>query len=90
MDLHQQGQLRTDFGRLDMKLGYHAPCHLRSLCVTTEPLELMRLVPGVEVVTYSDKCCGMGGTSGLKTKNYELSMKIGQRLFEEINESRVD
>ncbi len=90
MDLHEAGELRTDFGRLDMKLGYHAPCHLRSLGVTTEPVELMRLVPGVEVVTYSDKCCGMGGTYGLKAKNYELSMKIGERLFDEINESRVD
>ncbi|MBE0586336.1 MAG: anaerobic glycerol-3-phosphate dehydrogenase subunit C [Desulfofustis sp.] len=90
MDLHQKGALRTDFGRLDMKVGYHAPCHLRSLGVTSEPVDLMKLIPGVEVVTYSDKCCGMGGTYGLKAKNYELSMKIGQRLFEEINESRVD
>ena len=32
----------------------------------------------------------MGGTYGLKSKNYELSMKIGQRLFDEINASNVE
>jgi glycerol-3-phosphate dehydrogenase subunit C len=50
----------------------------------------MQLIPGVEVVRYSDNCCGMGGTYGLKSKNYDLSMKIGKRLFDEINKSDVD
>ncbi|MDX9897137.1 MAG: anaerobic glycerol-3-phosphate dehydrogenase subunit C [Desulfofustis sp.] len=90
MDLHRRGELNTEFGRLTMKVGYHAPCHLRTLGVVKEPVQLMELIPGVEVETYSDKCCGMGGTYGLKSKNYELSMKIGQRLFDEINTSRVD
>ena len=90
MELHARGELRTDFNRLDIKVGYHAPCHLRSLGVTREPVELMQLIPGLTVHTYSDKCCGMGGTYGLKSKNYELSMKIGQRLFDEIASSDVD
>lgn len=90
MSLHQKGELKTDFGRLNMSVGYHAPCHLGSLGVTTEPVDLMRLIPGLKVVRYNDKCCGMGGTYGLKNKNYELSMKIGQRLFTEISSSAVD
>ena len=88
--LHQNGELRTDFGRLDMKVGYHAPCHLKTLGVTEEPIQLMDLIPGVTVEKFSDKCCGMGGTYGLKSKNFDLSMKIGQRLFEEINSSSSD
>jgi glycerol-3-phosphate dehydrogenase subunit C len=32
----------------------------------------------------------MGGTYGLKSKNYELSLKIGNRLFDEINSSDAD
>ncbi|MCG6931679.1 MAG: anaerobic glycerol-3-phosphate dehydrogenase subunit C, partial [Desulfofustis sp.] len=90
VELHRRGELRTDFGRLDLSVGYHAPCHLKSLGVTDEPVQLMELIPGVSVHTFSDKCCGMGGTYGLKSKNFDLSMKIGQRLFEEINNSTVE
>ena len=88
--MHQNGELKTDFGRLDMTVGYHAPCHLKSLGVTDEPVRLMELIPGLTVQRFCDKCCGMGGTYGLKSKNFELSMKIGQRLFEEINSSTTD
>ena len=73
-----------------MMVGYHAPCHLKTLGVTSEPVELMQLIPGLKVQQYSDKCCGMGGTYGLKSKNYDLSMKIGQRLFDEIASSDAD
>lgn len=90
LQLHRNGELKTDFGRLDMKVGYHAPCHLKTLGVTDEPVQLMGLIPGVTVEQFSDKCCGMGGTYGLKSKNFDLSMKIGQRLFEEISTSKVD
>lgn len=90
MELHHRGELKTDFGRLDLSVGYHAPCHLKSIGVTSEPVELLKLIPGVTVQQYSDKCCGMGGTYGLKAKNFDLSMKIGQRLFDEINGSSAD
>ena len=90
LQLHRDGELKTDFGRLDMNVGYHAPCHLKTLGVTDEPVHLMELIPGVTVEKFSDKCCGMGGTYGLKSKNFDLSMKIGERLFEEINSSATD
>jgi anaerobic glycerol-3-phosphate dehydrogenase C subunit len=90
MEMHAHGELKTDFNRLDMMVGYHAPCHLKTLGVTSEPVELMQLIPGLKVQKYSDKCCGMGGTYGLKSKNYDLSMKIGQRLFDEIASSDAD
>ncbi len=90
MQMHAHGELKTDFNRLDMTVGYHAPCHLKMLGVTNEPVELMQLIPGLTVQKYSDKCCGMGGTFGLKSKNYDLSMKIGQRLFDEIAASNAD
>ena len=90
MELHAQGALKTNFNRLELTVGYHAPCHLKALGVTREPIELMQLIPGVKVHPYADQCCGMGGTYGLKSKNYDLSMKIGQRLFDEIVSSDVD
>jgi glycerol-3-phosphate dehydrogenase subunit C len=90
LELHKAGELNLDLGTMDLTIGYHNPCHLRSLGVTKEPMELLNLIPGVTTIPYSDKCCGMGGTYGLKKKNYDVSMKIGQRLFDEINASGVD
>ena len=84
MKLHQKGELNLDFGRMDLKIGYHNPCHLRALGVTKEPIELLRLIPGVTAQAFSDQCCGISGTFGLKKKNYDLSMTIGANLFKEI------
>lgn len=87
MKLHKKGELNLDFGRMELKLGYHNPCHLRALGITKEPVELLSLIPGVSVQAYSDQCCGISGTFGLKQKNYDLSMRIGERLFKEIKAS---
>jgi anaerobic glycerol-3-phosphate dehydrogenase C subunit len=87
MKLHQKGELNLEFGRVDLKVGYHNPCHLRALGITKEPVELLRLIPGVTAQLFSDQCCGIAGTFGLKKKNYDLSMTIGEKLFKEIGAS---
>ena len=48
LDLHEQGRLDTDFGRLDGALPYHAPCQLRSHGIGLPALDLFALVPGLE------------------------------------------
>jgi len=90
MMLHQKGELNLEMGRMNLIVGYHNPCHLRALGVVKEPVELLRLIPGVTVQTLGDGCCGMVGTFGLKKKNYDLSMAIGKRLFKEIEGSEVN
>ncbi|MCK9363287.1 MAG: anaerobic glycerol-3-phosphate dehydrogenase subunit C [Syntrophales bacterium] len=90
MKLHKKGELSLDFGSLNVKLGYHNPCHLRALGIVKEPVELLRLIPGVTVQAYSDECCGIAGTFGLKKKNYDLSLAIGERLFNEIRASDAE
>jgi len=87
MQLHKKGELNLDFGKIDLKIGYHNPCHLRALGVTKQPVELLNLIPGVTAQAYSDACCGISGTFGMKKKNFDLSMKIGERLFKEIKAS---
>ncbi len=90
MMLHQKGELNLNFGKMNLTVGYHNPCHLRALGVVKEPVELLRLIPGVKVQTFSDGCCGLVGTFGMKRKNFDLSMAIGQRLFQEIHDAAVD
>jgi anaerobic glycerol-3-phosphate dehydrogenase C subunit len=90
MMLHKRGELRLDLGEVNLAVGYHNPCHLRALGVVKEPVELLRLIPGVTVREFSDACCGLVGTYGMKKENFGLSMAIGKRLFGEIEGSGVD
>jgi anaerobic glycerol-3-phosphate dehydrogenase C subunit len=88
--LHRKGDLHLDLGEVNLTVGYHNPCHLRALGVIKEPVELLRLIPGIKVKEFSDGCCGLVGTFGMKRKNFDLSMAIGERLFKEIDDSAVD
>jgi len=88
--LHQKGELNLKLGRVDLDVGYHNPCHLRALGVVKEPVELLQLIPGVKVRVLSDRCCGLVGTFGMKKKNFDLSMAIGERLFKEIMDSGIN
>jgi anaerobic glycerol-3-phosphate dehydrogenase C subunit len=89
--IHKEGKLNTDFGPLKRRLTYHNPCHSIPLGVKNQPIELMRLIPELEVVELDeDTCCGMAGTFGLKKQFYDLSMKAGTNLFEQIKEAKVD
>jgi Fe-S oxidoreductase len=47
---------------------------------------MMGRIPGLSVATLDRGCCGMGGSFGLKRKNYELSVGVGAPLFEAIKE----
>ena len=87
MMLHRKGDLDVNFRKTDLKIGYHNPCHLRALGVIQEPIELLRLIPGIKVQAFSDGCCGLVGTFGMKKRNFALSMAIGERLFKEIADS---
>ena len=90
MRLHKKGELHLNLGEMNLTVGYHNPCHLRALGVVKEPVELLRLIPGIKVKEFSDGCCGLVGTFGMKRKNFDLSMAIGERLFKEIDDSAVD
>ena len=88
--LHEAQELNVRFGRLNYELVYHNACHLKTQGVEAEPIRLMRLVPGVTVKEINDSCCGIAGTFGFKKENFDLSMKIGNPLFEEIKKSGVE
>lgn len=88
--LYKDGRFNCNFGEMPMTVTYHNPCHLEAQGITKEPLELIKLVPGVEVKEIKDSCCGIAGTFGMKSQNFDLSMMIGKRLFDEIKKVRVE
>jgi len=84
--IYTNGELNTNFGPIKKRITYHNPCHSVPMGVTNQPLKLLRLIPELDVVELDeDKCCGMAGTFGMKTQFYDLSLKIGESLFSQIN-----
>jgi Fe-S oxidoreductase len=88
-DMHQQGQLRTDFRRLDFTVGHHVPCHLKALGRTPAAPALLSLVPGLRVQTLDVSCSGMAGTFGLTARNYAISLEAGRPMLEDLLHSRA-
>ncbi|MCI0395177.1 MAG: anaerobic glycerol-3-phosphate dehydrogenase subunit C [Chloroflexi bacterium] len=79
---HELGELRTDFRRLEMTLPYHAPCQFRAHRVGKPALEVMALVPGLELRDSPARCCGIAGTYGYKVEKYQIAMDVGAELFD--------
>jgi glycerol-3-phosphate dehydrogenase subunit C len=86
MMLHERGDLNADFKPIKTRLPYHAPCHLRNMGIGLPALDLLELVPGLEVEDIDAGCCGLGGTYGFKKETYQISMDVGQRLTRALKE----
>jgi Fe-S oxidoreductase len=88
-DLHQQGQLRTDFRRLDLAVGHHVPCHLKALGRAPVGPALLSLIPGLRVHVIDVSCSGMAGTYGLQAVNHATSLEAGRPMLEELARPQV-
>lgn len=72
------------------RAAYHVPCHMEKLGWSIFTRELLGMIPGLELILLDSNCCGISGTFGFKKENYEISQKIGQPLFEQINSVAPD
>jgi FAD/FMN-containing dehydrogenase/Fe-S oxidoreductase len=68
------------------RVAYHQPCHLKAQQIGNPAVDLLREIPGVEVIDLAAGCCGMAGTFGMKTGSYDLSMRTGRPLFDRVAE----
>lgn len=82
--MHTQGRLQLDFEPISAALGYHMPCRLKALQVGSPGENLLRLVPGLNVVRLEEGCSGMAGAFGLKRENYRTSLRAGWNLIRAI------
>ena len=88
-ELVQQGKLK-DLGELKLKVAYKNPCHANASGIKESALNLLKAIPGVDLVTDYDTCCGMAGTYGMKTKNYDRSMTIAEPMTKALLEAQAD
>jgi glycolate oxidase iron-sulfur subunit len=72
--------LEKPAGRLEARVTYHDPCHLRrGQGVWKQPRELLKLIDGLEFIELpeADWCCGSAGSQLIT--HYETSLKVLKR-----------
>jgi glycolate oxidase iron-sulfur subunit len=84
--------LRKPPKRLDMKVTYHDPCHLRrAQKIWKEPRKLLSMIDGLEFVEMpeADWCCGSAGSQLIT--HYDTSLKVLGRKIDNVakTEARV-
>lgn len=77
-------------GKLDRKIAYHVPCHLRALGIGYPALKILEKVEGLQVTVLEDNCCGLAGTYGFKKKNQQVSGKLGKIAASAVLETGAD
>ncbi|MEM7171954.1 MAG: anaerobic glycerol-3-phosphate dehydrogenase subunit C [Pseudomonadota bacterium] len=82
--------LTPQLGRVEKRVFYHGPCQLRQHGLGLPALELLRLVPGLEITQSEAACCGIAGTYGYDRERHEISMSIGKSLFDQIAACQPD
>lgn len=88
--LFNEGTLNTNFKPSTKKAVFHTPCHLKAQEISDLQECLAELIPGISIIKIADSCCGMAGSFGLRESNFDLSMAIGNKLFQSIKSASAD
>ena len=73
-----------------LRVAYHTACHMEKLGWAYYSIELLRMIPSVELIALDSQCCGIGGTYGFKKENYATAQAVGDSLFRKIEASGCD
>ncbi|WP_121740983.1 anaerobic glycerol-3-phosphate dehydrogenase subunit C [Natronorubrum halophilum] len=74
----------------DEEFAYHAPCHSRNQGLDGQTIEVVDAIDGIEAHDVGDSCSGISGTYGWKEEHYETSMKIGEEMFEHMDDAPAE
>ena len=85
--MHTRNELELNFRPVSFSMVYHEPCHSRVLDPSHPALNLLKLIPGLQVQSADVGCSGMAGTFGLQRKNYRTSLRIGRSLISTMKET---
>ena len=88
--LDAEGAFNTELHPVQKRFLYHVPCHLKTQGIGTPVVSIFRHLPGAGVELADAGCCGMGGNYGFKKDKYDITMKIGEKLFARIASAKAD
>jgi len=81
--LWAQEQSKTDeMQPIPLRLAYHQPCQYRAHRIGSPALEIMNLIPELEIIEGHADCCGIAGTYGFKKEKFDISQAVGKPLFD--------
>lgn len=84
-------QLDKPGGRLQKRVTYHDPCHLRrGQGVWKQPRDLLAMIDGLEFVELpeSDWCCGSAGSQLIT--HYETSLQVLDRKMDNLEKTQAE
>ncbi len=84
--LEENGEWVAPLGAINETMAYHAPCHIRAQGIGLPAMRLLDKVPDLKVVNADGGCCGISGNYGFKAECYDISMAIGETLFNRLEE----
>jgi glycerol-3-phosphate dehydrogenase subunit C len=74
-------RLNLEFKTVPLRLPYHVPCQYRAHRIGNPGVEMLKLIPQLQVTESHAACCGIAGTYGYKREKYDIAMKVGADLF---------
>lgn len=86
MLLLDKGDLNTNLLPISLELAYHVPCQYRAHRLGKPGIEVLGLIPDLQLVDSRANCCGIAGTYGYKKEKYDIAMEVGKSLFDFVRE----
>ena len=75
---HSSGELELEFNESDReKVLFHGHCHQKAFDSMDATVRLMEKA-GIEVEAIPSSCCGMAGSFGYQSENYQVSMEMAE------------
>ena len=87
--LQERGEFNDNVKPFSQKFLYHVPCHLKSQAIGLPAANILEEF-GAKVQTADTGCCGISGNYGFRKDKYDVSMKIGAKLFERVKRKDFD
>jgi glycerol-3-phosphate dehydrogenase subunit C len=80
----------VEFKSVRARVVYHAPCQLKSHWMGIPALQVLRLIPDLEIHLSRSECCGVAGTYGVKHEKYHIAYEVGEDLYNQVEELQPD
>jgi glycerol-3-phosphate dehydrogenase subunit C len=89
LDRHEAA-LGSLLGPMALRVLYHGPCQQRAHRTGLPAVELLRLVPELDLSLSAASCCGVAGTYGYAVATHPIAMAVGRDLFDQVAAARPD
>ena len=79
--IHINEKVELNFEKMEKDVHFQAHCHQKSLSGTSSTLNVLKMIPGLNIHTIPSGCCGMAGSFGYEHEHYDISMSIGELVL---------